>query len=156
MFNYLWPLITSSHLSIKEKIDGILVLFVYTVPLILLLALCDLLLLFFLGEVHIVAGVTAFIFVGTYNTFGNFAPFYQIGIASLLDNATNRVLLLPMLIFNYFFNTWHITIGFFQAIVDKITGRRTKWQKTKRFRNEDNGIPEHFAGPRGANEKRNN
>ena len=51
---------------------------------------------------QIIAGVFAVIFVGAYNTFGNFAPFYQIGIAALLDGATKRVLLLPMLIFIIF------------------------------------------------------
>jgi cellulose synthase/poly-beta-1,6-N-acetylglucosamine synthase-like glycosyltransferase len=140
MFRYLWPLIVSSHLSKKEKIDGLLLLFVYAVPLVLLLALCDSLVLFFLGEMQIIAGVFAIIFVGAYNTFGNFAPFYQIGIAALLDGATKRVLLLPMLIFNYFFNTWYIAIGFFEAVVDIVTGRSVKWLKTKRFRKQDSEV----------------
>jgi cellulose synthase/poly-beta-1,6-N-acetylglucosamine synthase-like glycosyltransferase len=140
MFRYLWPLIVSSQLSKKEKIDGLLLLFVYAIPLILLLALCDSLALFFLGEMQIVAGVFAIIFVGAYNTFGNFAPFYQIGIAALLDGATKRVLLLPMLIFNYFFNTWFITIGFFESIVDMVTGRKVKWMKTKRFRKQEGEV----------------
>jgi cellulose synthase/poly-beta-1,6-N-acetylglucosamine synthase-like glycosyltransferase len=140
MFRYLWQLIVSSHLSKKEKIDGLLLLFVYAVPLVLLLALCDSLALFFLGEMQIIAGVFAILFVGAYNTFGNFAPFYQIGIAALLDGATSRVLLLPMLIFNYFFNTWYITIGFFEAVVDIVTGRSVKWLKTKRFRKQDSEI----------------
>jgi cellulose synthase/poly-beta-1,6-N-acetylglucosamine synthase-like glycosyltransferase len=140
MLRYLWPLIVSSHLSKKEKIDGLLLLFVYSIPLILLLALCDSLALFFLGEMQIIGGALAVIFVGAYNTFGNFAPFYQIGIAALLDGATKRVLLLPMLIFNYFFNTWYITIGFFEAVVDKITGRSATWLKTKRFRKPDSAF----------------
>jgi cellulose synthase/poly-beta-1,6-N-acetylglucosamine synthase-like glycosyltransferase len=140
MLRYLLPLITSSHLSKKEKIDGLLLLFVYAIPLMLLLALCDSLALFFLGEMQIVGGAIAVIFVGAYNTFGNFAPFYQIGIAALLDGATKRVLLLPMLIFNYFFNTWFITIGFFEALVDKITGRRATWVKTKRFRKLESAV----------------
>ncbi len=138
MFRYLWPLITSSHLSKKEKIDGLLLLFVYTIPLILLLALFDSLALFFLGEMQIVGGAIAVIFVGAYNTFGNFAPFYQIGIAALLDGATKRVLLLPLLLFNYFFNTWYIAMGFFEAMVDRITGRTATWVKTKRFRKQAN------------------
>jgi len=89
---------------------------------------------------QIIAGVFAIIFVGAYNTFGNFAPFYQIGIAALLDGATKRVLLLPMLIFNYFFNTWYIAIGFFEAVVDRITGRSATWLKTKRFRKADSKV----------------
>jgi len=137
MFKYLWPLLVSPHLSKKEKIDGVLLLFVYSIPLILFLALSDSLVLFFLGDMDILVGVSAFIFVAAYNTFGNFAPFYQIGIASLLDGGTNRVLLLPMLIFNFFFNSWYIVIGFFEAAIDIVTGRSVKWLKTVRFRSED-------------------
>jgi cellulose synthase/poly-beta-1,6-N-acetylglucosamine synthase-like glycosyltransferase len=148
LFRYLWPLLSSLHLSRNEKMDGVLLLFVYTIPLILSLAILDSMALFFLGEMQILAGVGAFVFVGACNTFGNFAPFYQIGVATLLDGATNRVLLLPMLIFNYFFNTCYITIGFFEAVVDRVTGRTAKWIKTKRFRNEDSDIPRHLKNVR--------
>jgi len=143
MFRYLLPLLSSQQLSRKEKIDGVLLLGVYAVPLILFLAICDSLALFFLGEINIFGGIMAFIFVGAYNTFGNFAPFYQIGIAALLDGATDRILLLPMLMFNYFLNTFYISIGFFEAVVDRITGRNTKWTKTQRFRNKNSKAPQH-------------
>ncbi|MBN2320801.1 MAG: glycosyltransferase family 2 protein [Acidobacteria bacterium] len=151
LFRYLGPLLESSHLTRYEKLDGVLLLFIYSIPLIMVLAICDSLALFFLGEMQIVAGLLPFLFVGAYNTFGNFAPFYQIGIASLLDGATNRILLLPMLLFNYFFNTFYITIGFFEAIVDTFTGRHTKWSKTKRFRNENSEAPQHIKDLRRSN-----
>jgi len=155
LFKYLWPLLTSSNLSKKEKTDGVLLLFVYVIPLIILLALFDCIALFFLGEMQIMAGIIAFIFIGVYNTFGNFAPFYQIGIASLLDGAKDRVLLLPMLLFNYFFNTYYIAIGFLEAVVDKITGRSVKWIKTIRFRNKDSEAPKPVKDIRGtANRER--
>jgi hypothetical protein len=89
---------------------------------------------------HIVAGMIVFVFVGAYNTFGNFAPFYQIGIGSMLDGATGRILLLPFLIFNFFFNTWYMSRGFFDAIIDMITGRIAPWQKTVRYRKDDKSI----------------
>jgi cellulose synthase/poly-beta-1,6-N-acetylglucosamine synthase-like glycosyltransferase len=141
LFRYLLPLLASPHLTWKEKTDGLLLLFIYAIPLILVLGILDSLALFFLGEMQILAGMASFLFVGAFNTFGNFAPFYQIGVATLLDGATSRVLLLPMLIFNYFFNTYYITIGFFEALTDKLTGRHAKWAKTRRFRNEKSEIP---------------
>jgi cellulose synthase/poly-beta-1,6-N-acetylglucosamine synthase-like glycosyltransferase len=156
MFRYIWPLLASEHLSEKEKIDGLLLLFVYTVPLILILGICDSLALFFLGQMQIVAGIAAFVFVGAYNTFGNFAPFYQIGVATLLDGATKRVLLLPLLIFNYFFNTFFIAIGFVEALVDKVTGRHAKWLKTKRFRTKDSKVPRSPKDIQNSNTLNNN
>jgi cellulose synthase/poly-beta-1,6-N-acetylglucosamine synthase-like glycosyltransferase len=156
MFRYLWPLLGSTHLTKNEKLDGVLLLFVYAVPLILILALFDSLILFFLGEMQIIAGLVAFLFVGAYNTFGNFAPFYQIGIAALLDGATSRISLLPILIFNYFFNTFYITIGFFEAVVDKITGRDAKWSKTKRFRSDNSEAPNHIKDLQKTNRAKKN
>lgn len=137
MMRYLWPLLSSRYLSGKEKLDGMLLLFVYAVPLLLLLALGDSVALFFLGEMNILAGAVVILFVGVYNTFGNFAPFYQIGIAALLDGANKRILLLPLLLFNYFFNTWYIALGLLDAVVDIITGRKAIWLKTKRFRKKE-------------------
>ena len=140
MFKYLGPMLSSDYLSVYEKIDGALLLFIYTIPVILLLGLCDSLALFFLGEMHIIAGLVAFIFVGAYNTFGNFAPFYQVGIGALLDGATARILLLPFLIFNFFFNTWYMSRGFVDAIIDILTGRIAPWQKTARYRTSGSEI----------------
>jgi cellulose synthase/poly-beta-1,6-N-acetylglucosamine synthase-like glycosyltransferase len=145
-FKYILPLLTSKKLSLKEKVDGLLLLLIYTIPLILFLGICDSIVLFFMGEMEILAGMTTILFIGAYNTFGNFAPFYQIGVATLLDGAAHRVLLLPMLIFNYFFNIFYVTIGFFEAIVDKATGRQTKWVKTKRFRSDDNDLSQLISG----------
>jgi cellulose synthase/poly-beta-1,6-N-acetylglucosamine synthase-like glycosyltransferase len=150
MFRYLWPLLKASHLTRYEKLDGALLLFIYAIPLIMTLAISDSLALFFLGEMQIVAGLLPVLFVGAYNTFGNFAPFYQIGIASLLDGATTRVLLLPMLLFNYFLNTFYITIGFAEAILDKLTGRHAEWSKTLRFRTEFSEAPQHIKDLRRA------
>jgi cellulose synthase/poly-beta-1,6-N-acetylglucosamine synthase-like glycosyltransferase len=141
MFRYFFAMLKAPLLSFREKLDGILLLMVYLVPCILFLGLLDSLALFFLGEMEILSGVFFLIFLGAYNTFGNFAPFYQIGTACLLDGATHRILLLPYIIFNFFFNMWYIFRGFLDAIVDAITRRKTHWHKTKRFRT---GTPKEY------------
>ena len=151
MFRYLRPLLKASHLTKYEKLDGTLLLFIYSIPLMMVLAIGDSLTLFFLGEMQIIAGLLPFLFVGAYNTFGNFAPFYQIGAASLLDGATKRILLLPLLLLNYFLNTFYITIGFFEALVDRFTGRHAEWSKTTRFRNDDSEAPQHIKDLRRSN-----
>jgi cellulose synthase/poly-beta-1,6-N-acetylglucosamine synthase-like glycosyltransferase len=134
MFRYFFPLFRSPFLSFREKLDGMLLLLVYLVPVILLAGLLDSLALFFLGKMELFSGFFILLFIGAYNNFGNFAPFYQVGTACLLDGAAQRILLLPFLIFNFFFNVWYITRGFFDAVIDGITWRKTKWHKTERFR----------------------
>ncbi len=134
MFRYLFQLLKASNLSVIEKMDGFLLLFVYTVPFMLLTGIADSLSLFFLGEMQIIENVVIFLFMAAFNTFGNFAPFYQIGTASLLDGATNRIRLLPLFLFNFFFSMWYISLGFLDAVIDLATKRKTTWHKTKRYR----------------------
>jgi cellulose synthase/poly-beta-1,6-N-acetylglucosamine synthase-like glycosyltransferase len=134
MFRYFIPVIRSPFLTLREKMDGVLLLSVYAVPAILFLGIADSVALFFLGEINLLAGVLPILLTVTCNTFGNFAPFYQIGIASFLDGSQERIRLLPFLIFNFLFSLWYTTQGFFDAVFDVISARQVKWHKTKRFR----------------------
>jgi len=132
MFKYFFKVLRSKYLNFWQKLDGVLLLMVYFVPLILLLGWLDSLALFFLGEMDLVSSAIVWLALGAYNSFGNFAPFYEIGIAAFLDGVTYRIRLLPLMLFNFFFNVWYSTKGFFQALEDVITGREAHWAKTER------------------------
>jgi cellulose synthase/poly-beta-1,6-N-acetylglucosamine synthase-like glycosyltransferase len=90
------PLLKSPYLSLREKIDGALLLSIYLVPVFMLFGIADSIILFFLGEMAIVHSLAIFMLVAGCNAFGNFAPFYQIGTAYLLDGVTYRITLLPV------------------------------------------------------------
>ncbi len=79
-------------------------------------------------------GVFIFLLVAGFNMFGNFAPFYQIGTALLIDGYSERIRLLPLAIFNFMFNCMYSAQGTFQAVGDVLTRRQTVWQKTDRYR----------------------
>jgi cellulose synthase/poly-beta-1,6-N-acetylglucosamine synthase-like glycosyltransferase len=134
MFRYLWPMLRSSHITVWEKIDGALLLFIYAVPFLIALGISLSLILFFLGEMQIVESLFLFLLVVAYNTFGNIAPFNQLGIAALIDGSTQRIRLIPLLFFVFLFNLWSSTIGFANAVVDLMFSREIRWQKTERFR----------------------
>lgn len=138
MFKYFFPICKSSYFTLRQKIDAVLLLMVYLVPVIQLVGLCVSIVLFLLGEMQIFAGLLFLIYIGAYNTFGNAAPFYQVGAGCLLDGMSQRLLFLPYLIFNYFFYLWYTSRGFFASVIDVITSRKVRWVKTERFRNEKN------------------
>lgn len=135
MFRYLFRMLISPHMNLREKVDGFLLLMVYAVPFFLLLGQVDSLALFFLGEMDLFAGWWVLLFIGVYTSFGNFAPFYQIGMALVLDGIKGEILLLPLLLFNFYFYMWNISRGFIDAVADIITRRKVKWAKTARFTN---------------------
>jgi cellulose synthase/poly-beta-1,6-N-acetylglucosamine synthase-like glycosyltransferase len=139
MFRYLWPMLKSSHITVWEKIDGALLLLIYAVPFLIALGISISLILFFLGEMQIVESLFLFLLVVAYNTFGNIAPFNQLGIAALIDGSTQRIRLIPFLFFVFLFNLWSSTLGFTNAVFDLLFKREIRWQKTERFRDVSGG-----------------
>lgn len=137
LFRYFIPTLFSKHMRIREKVDGIFLLLVYAVPFFLALGQLDSLILFLIGEMNIIAGWWVLLFIGAYSSFGNFAPFYEIGTALLMDGVRNEAKLLPLLMFNFYFYMWHISLGLLDAVADIFTGRKVTWAKTKRFANRE-------------------
>ena len=74
--------------------------------------------------------------MAAYNSFGNFAPFYQIGTATYIDGGGARIKLLPLFFFSFLFNVLYVSKGSASAFIDIIFRRNPEWQKTKRFRKE--------------------
>lgn len=133
LFRYFFRTILTPNMNLREKLDGILLLLVYAVPFFLLLGQLASLILFFLGAMDLFSGWWVLLFVGMYCSFGNFAPFFEIGTALFLDGIKGEVFLLPLLLFNFYFYMWHISLGFLDAVADVITKRKVTWAKTVRF-----------------------
>ena len=135
MFKYFKDTVFSKKLNFWQKIDGLLLLTVYMQPFSIFLGLIDSFLLFFLGETEIVNSYLFLLFMFAYGCFGNFAPFFEIGTALVLDGARQKVFLLPLMFFEFIFNIIYTSLGFLDAVMDAITKRTVSWQKTERFRN---------------------
>lgn len=133
LFRYLFRVLLSPHMNLREKVDGTLLLFTYALPFLLALAQLDALALFFLGEMDLVAGWWVLLFIGAYTSFGNFAPFFEIGTSLVLDGVENEARMLPLIMFNFYFYMWNISRGFLDAVADVLTGRQAQWVKTVRF-----------------------
>jgi cellulose synthase/poly-beta-1,6-N-acetylglucosamine synthase-like glycosyltransferase len=136
MLKSMIPLLRTGHLNFKEKVDGVLLMLIYSIPLIMFIGIPVSLMLFFLGEMNIVDFFLIFILVAAYNSFGNFAPFYQIGTAAFIDGVTDRLKLLPLFFFGFLFNVLYISKGAASGILDIIFNRNPEWQKTTRFRKQ--------------------
>lgn len=131
---HILPLLRAKNLSLNQRLDGALLLFIYTVPPLLLSGIVANALLFYMGAIPVVPGIIFAFFVVSYNAFGNFAPVFEVGAAELLDGAHQRLLLLPYLFYLFLFNSWAVTSGAFDAVGDGVKSRRAKWNKTRRAR----------------------
>ena len=142
MFRYLLPVLITKQMNWKEKLDGILLLLVYAVPFLLSLGQLDAIALFFMHEMNILSGWWVLLFIGAYCSFGNFAPFYEIGSALTMDGIKNEIYLLPLIMYNFYFYMWTISLGFLDSIVDLLTGRQVVWAKTIRFVKQEESEPQ--------------
>ncbi|MDO5112128.1 MAG: glycosyltransferase family 2 protein [Clostridia bacterium] len=150
LFRHFFRVIFSDTLTLPERVDGMLLLLVYAMPFLLGLANLDCLALFFLGEMNILSGWFVLLFIGIYNAWGNFAPFYEIAAGAMLDGMTKEVLLLPLLCFSFYFYMWQISCGFVDAVVDAVSRRSVTWAKTERFNKEAQAQAEAAAAQEGA------
>ncbi len=90
--------------------------------------------LLFLGRLSLITGLAPLVFTIVYGCIGNFAPFYELAMAAMLDGSTERVRLLPHFLYYFAFSLWYTAVGAAEAIVDRVSGRTIEWKKTERFR----------------------
>jgi cellulose synthase/poly-beta-1,6-N-acetylglucosamine synthase-like glycosyltransferase len=132
MWRHLGGVLTARGLSFWQRLDAVLLLFCYMLPPLLISGWLAALALFVMGQLPSAGGVALAFCVVLYNTFGNFAPIYQVAAAEVIDGQTTRLRLLPYLFFVFPFNAWSVTVGAMDAVGDALKRRTGRWDKTTR------------------------
>lgn len=143
MFLYFWKTVKNKYLSFWEKLDSLMLLMIYAVPFILVLSLISSLVLFYTGHMDILKGWWVLLFLSTYNSYGNFAPFYEIATGMMVDGIHKGMLKLPLMMFCYYFYLWNLSLGFVDSVFDLFSKRKIEWDKTERF--NDNRMQEIYG-----------
>jgi hypothetical protein len=100
-FKHEYQVLTSKKLKWKEKIDGLLLLHIYFVPIITFLSFLAGGSLILFGSP--VAGALWFVvLVSFYSFVGDYAPFFEIGIDAHLDGRKRVQWSAPLMIFSFF------------------------------------------------------
>jgi cellulose synthase/poly-beta-1,6-N-acetylglucosamine synthase-like glycosyltransferase len=133
-FKHASSVLRSKKLSVKEKIDGLLLLHMYFIPVVTLFA-------FFVGVSLILSGTSQlfdvlwfFVPLSFYSLAGNFAPFFEIGIGAYLDGRTRIQCLIPLLFLAYMYNILICTKALLDLFAAKMLRKnQTNWAKTQHF-----------------------
>ena len=134
-FRYAGALIGSDKVSLREKLDGMLLLGVFAMSPILLAGWMLAILLFYFDANHGLTGVLALFCLMSYSALGNFAAFFEIGAAVYLDGSRERIRLMPLNYFGFLVSLLSITIATFRQVVfDWLFRRSLEWDKTVRYR----------------------
>jgi cellulose synthase/poly-beta-1,6-N-acetylglucosamine synthase-like glycosyltransferase len=130
-FRHSLKVLTSDNLRLREKIDGLLLLNVYFMPVLILLSCIIGIPLFFLKSSQLVNTLWPSIPISLYSCVGNFAPFFEVGIGAYLDGRTRAQWLIPLLIFTFIYNIAICTKALTDLFTAKILGRNSNhWAKT--------------------------
>lgn len=134
MFTYSFHLLFGKHrATLRERIDGTLLLGVYAMAPLTLLGWLLALGVFYQGIAPL-HGIVALLAFTSYAAIGNLAAFFEIAAAARLDGTLGRICLLPFLILGFAVSTFSVTRAAISLVTDAITGAEFHWDKTERFR----------------------
>ncbi len=119
--------------TLRERIDGTLLLGVYAMAPVTLLGWTLALAVFYQGIAPL-HGVIALLCFTAYAALGNVAAFFEIAAAVRLDGTPTRIRLLPLLIMGFVVSIFSVSRAALSQTKDAITGAEFHWDKTERFR----------------------
>jgi len=135
-FKHAPHVLRSKKLNFKKKIDGLLLLHVYFMPILTLASFFVGMSLILFGSTQFVNACWFFMPVSFYSLVGNFAPFFEIGIGAYLDGRTRIHWLIPLILFAYSYNILICSKALLDLFAAKILGKRQiNWSKTRHLGN---------------------
>ena len=134
MARYWWQFATSSYLTFGQRVDGLLLLFVFVIPLVMLTGWLLALGLYFLNAGSLLSQLIPIFALMIYGTLGNFAAFFEIVVAVLIDGNRRRLRLLPFNMLGFLVSLFAISGAVWSLLIDRIFKREMVWDKTIRYR----------------------
>jgi len=125
---------TSPFLSWAERLDGVLLLCVFVLPPVLLLGWLLAIGLYFFNAGALLTQLISVFALMAYGTLGNFAAFFEIAMAVLLDGKRNRLRLLPFSLLGFVVSLVAISVSVWDLLLDRVLRRDMVWEKTIRYR----------------------
>ncbi|MDB5966493.1 MAG: glycosyl transferase, family 2 [Polaromonas sp.] len=134
MARYWWQFARSKYITPGQRVDGLLLLFVFLVPLLMLLGWCLALGLYFLNAGSLLSQLIPVFALMIYGTLGNFAAFFEIVVAVLIDGNRRRLRLLPFNMLGFLVSLFAISGAVCSLGLDRLLKRDMVWDKTLRYR----------------------
>jgi cellulose synthase/poly-beta-1,6-N-acetylglucosamine synthase-like glycosyltransferase len=130
-FKHSFNVLKSGNLRLKEKIDGLLLLNVYFMPILVIASWALGISLLLLESPKWLGALWSPIPIFLYSFVGNFAPFFEVGFGAYLDGRRRAQWLIPFMIFTFVYNIFISVKAFVDLSISKILKRnRNCWDKT--------------------------
>jgi cellulose synthase/poly-beta-1,6-N-acetylglucosamine synthase-like glycosyltransferase len=119
--------------TLRERIDGTLLLGVYAMAPITIIGWVLALGVFYQGIAPL-HGILAILAITAYASVGNMAAFFEIAAAVRLDSNRNRISLLPFLVLGFAVSIFAVSLAAWSQLIGLVTNAEFHWDKTERFR----------------------
>jgi len=130
-FEHLWPLLRSNRASLKQKVDGFMILNIYFLPVLVLLSWFLQLSLFVLNPPTLLPFWVSLVVAVFFTLNGNVAPFLEVVAGAVCDRRRRLLLFAPLLVIAYIINVFVCSKAFLYLVFAKLTGRSVNhWHKT--------------------------
>ncbi|MCW4001081.1 MAG: glycosyltransferase family 2 protein [Candidatus Bathyarchaeota archaeon] len=134
-FKHFWSVLCTTKLDVKQKIDGLLLLNIYFMPILVfasfimgLILICSnmnpLLNSYYLFALTIILPLSLYSFVG------NFAPFFEVSVGLYLDGRRRTQWLVPLSMVTFLYNMPICMLAIFDLAAAKLRRRQHGWVKT--------------------------
>jgi cellulose synthase/poly-beta-1,6-N-acetylglucosamine synthase-like glycosyltransferase len=132
MWKYSLSLLRPCCLTLLERLDGMLLLWIYAMAPALLIAWLLAVILFYKGDY--LEGPMLVLFVASFTALGNFATFFEIAASARLDGSKERLRILPFNFLGFLVSIMTGSQAVFELVYDAILGAEARWDKTERAR----------------------
>lgn len=134
MVTYAIRLLIGRHrATLRERIDGALLLGVYAMAPVTMIGWVLALAVFYQGIAPL-HGIVALFAITTYASVGNMAAFFEIAAAVRLDGNRARISLLPFLVLGFAVSIFSVSRAAVSQLIALVTKAELHWDKTERFR----------------------
>jgi len=130
-FKHVLSLLRSRKLQVREKLDGLMLLSVYFVPLLVSFAWVLGAIIFFLCPIDWFESFWTLLPVYAYSSVGSFALFFEVGAGVYLDRRLRVSWLIPLLLLSFVFNIFVCFKAFLDLVLSRIARTDANhWVKT--------------------------
>jgi len=130
-FKHFLTFARSKNLRLREKVDGLLVLGMYFVPILVGLSWLVGALIFFLYPFNWCYSIWILLPVFIYSGAGNFASFFEVGTGVYLDGRIRVSWIILVLLLSFILNVFICSKALLDLVLSKVTGKKVhNWAKT--------------------------
>lgn len=133
LLRHAWGLATSGSVSVRERLDGLLLLNIFLMQPLLLLGWVIAAGLYYMNAAE---ALTLFIpasLLLVYSAAGGFSAFLQMAYAQLIDGHRRRIRLLPLQLLSFVVSMPVISSALWASLIELFTKKELVWHKTTRY-----------------------